>query len=223
LFDLQELALQSVPGATEIYESVVERISLPLPETALDTMRRLKECGLYNSVSLGGNSTSFLHDWVTKSVGPSFDNIMCAGNWNLLDQSGYSLFAECQRRGIAVHNAGIFGAGALWGRGTYRYKSIDPALDAKVRAWEASAAARDISLPALALQFAFMPEVVTHVALGMQTRREVQANLAMLAELKDHAGSTEWRTLWGEAQKEGLLRPDLVFGDDPRLRRSSKE
>ena len=58
---------------------------------------------------------------------------------------------------------------------------------------------------------------MTHLALGMQTRGEVQANLALLAELKNHAGSAEWRTLSSEAQEEGLLRPNLALGSDPQL------
>ena len=43
----------------------------------------------------------------------TFDSIMSAGAWNLIDQDGYELMLECQRRGIKVHNAGIFASGGV--------------------------------------------------------------------------------------------------------------
>ena len=43
----------------------------------------------------------------------AFDSIMLAGCWNLLDQSGEQVLRVCEKAGIRVHIAGVFGAGIV--------------------------------------------------------------------------------------------------------------
>lgn len=42
-------------------------------------------------VSLGCNESAFLLKWIRTMPEGTFDNIMAAGVWNLLDQDGYEL------------------------------------------------------------------------------------------------------------------------------------
>ena len=51
----------------------------------------------------------------------TFDSVMMAGAWNLLDQDGYDVLLECQERGVRVHNAGVFASGLLVGGSHYKY------------------------------------------------------------------------------------------------------
>ena len=46
--------------------------------------------------------------------------------------------------------------------------------------WQALATKYKIPLPAVALQFAFLPEVVTAVCIGARTPEEVQQNVELL-------------------------------------------
>ena len=38
---------------------------------------------------------------------------MAAGSWNLIDQDGCELYKECEKRGMYIHNAGIYASGLL--------------------------------------------------------------------------------------------------------------
>jgi D-threo-aldose 1-dehydrogenase len=78
------------------------------------------------------NKADFLLRYIRKFPEGTFDSILVAGCWNLLDQSGYELlgyelqvfdlsFRECELRGIKVTLAGIFGSGLLWGVNFLRY------------------------------------------------------------------------------------------------------
>ena len=58
----------------------------------------------------------------------TFDSIMLAGAWNLLDQDGFEVLLECQRRDIKVHVAGIFASGILVGGSTYKYDVASPEI-----------------------------------------------------------------------------------------------
>ena len=46
-------------------------------------------------------------------VAGTFDSALLAGGWNLLTQEGLPCYEECERRGVAVHIAGVFGSGLL--------------------------------------------------------------------------------------------------------------
>ena len=93
------------------------------PGAAIETMVELKKKGEIGEVSLGMNSSEFLFRFVKKYPAGTFDNIMMAGCWNLIDQDGYDLLVECQNKNIKVTNVGIFASGLLAGSTHYKYNS----------------------------------------------------------------------------------------------------
>jgi D-threo-aldose 1-dehydrogenase len=70
--------------------------------------------------------------------------------------------------------------------------------------WVALASKHGVSLPAVALAFAFAPRCVTKIVLGVANASEVRENIATLA--KTGAIPTE---LWSEAKDLGLLAPGV--------------
>jgi hypothetical protein len=77
-------------------------------------LRQLKRDGTIQEISLGMNSPTFILR-ILELAPATFDAVLMAGCWNLLDQSGYDVLLECQKRNISVDIAGVFGAGILWG------------------------------------------------------------------------------------------------------------
>merc|ERR1711936_1253491 len=96
------------------------------PGSAIDTMIELKRTGVIGEVSLGMNRSDFLHRYVARYPSGTFDNIMMAGCWNLVDQDGYELLLQCQKKGIKVTNVGIFASGLLVGSTHYKYDTTLP-------------------------------------------------------------------------------------------------
>eukprot|EP01043_Picozoa_sp_COSAG02_P066480 COSAG02_NODE_10364_length_1958_cov_2.222700_2_plen_92_part_00 len=66
--------------------------------------------------------------------------------------------------------------------------------------WEALSAKHDVSLPAVALAFAFAPRCVRKIVLGVANASEVRENVATLVE----TGAIP-AELWSEAKELGLL------------------
>ena len=111
--------------------------------------------------------------------------------------------AECERRGIPVHVAGVFGSGLLAdANSTYAYGPPSEAVSGRAEQWRALASAHGVSVVAVALAFAVLPACVSHVVLGMASAVEVSANVAALAENVPIE-------LFREAQRRGLLAAQL--------------
>jgi len=172
------------------------------PDGAVHHLIKLRAEGRINEVSAGLNDPAYLLRFAREAPGGTFDNFMCAGSWNLLDHSAYELLRECQARGIRVTNAGVFGSGILWGGDTLRYTSASPEAREKVVQWSSLAQKYSLPLPAVALHFALMPEVVDFAAIGCRNPAEVDANVALLA-------FTVPSQLWADAKAQGLL-PDWM-------------
>merc|ERR1712032_1070237 len=97
---------------------------------------KLRSDGKIGEVSMGMNSSGYLLKYIRKYPTGTFDNIMMAGCWNLIDQDGLELLQECQSRGIKVTNVGIFASGALWGSVHYKYEGIPTEVAAKIKQWK---------------------------------------------------------------------------------------
>ena len=134
----------------------------------------------------------------------TFDSVMSAGAWNLIDQDGIELMLECQRRGIRVHNAGIFASGLLVGGSHYKYAPASPEMIGRRERWRALAEQHGVSLPAAALAFALAPAVIEKAAVGVKSASEVRANAEWL-----EVASRVPVTLWMDAKAEGLLAEDV--------------
>ncbi len=56
----------------------------------------------------------------------TFNSILLAGCWNLIDQTGTDVFDFCKNNNIETQNAGIFASGMLVGGKNYKYSSNIP-------------------------------------------------------------------------------------------------
>ena len=129
--------------------------------------------------------------------------MMLAGSWNLLDQSGHDVLVACQRRGIDVHNAGIFASGLLVGGDTVRYAPASREMVERARRWRQLCQKYGLKIQAVAIAFAFMPKVVKKIAVGVSTVAELEQNVSCLA-------CKVPKQLWVDAKKEGLLLSKIV-------------
>lgn len=207
----------SSEGVRHAYEGCVTRLRAPIsglrihdadtparfasamgPNGAVAELVRMRERGEIRYVSAGLNDASYLVRYAHTAPRGTFDSFMCAGCWNLLDQTGYELLRVCQLRGIKLTNAGIFGSGILWGGSTLRYSTAPADALAKVARWEQLATEYSLPLPAVALAFALLPAAVTDVAIGCRTPEEVERNVALLQYSVPGQ-------LWADAQNRGLL------------------
>merc|ERR1712232_1117715 len=143
----------------------------------VEAMVQLRAEGRIQEVSLGMNSSEYLLRFVREYPEGTFDSIMMAGCFNLIDQDGLELLQECQARGIRVANVGIFASGALWGGAHYKYEGIPQEVAAKVEAWKALSEKYGLALPQVALNFALLPDVVDMVAFGCDAPERVKANI----------------------------------------------
>ena len=99
---------------------------------------------------------------------------------------------------------GAFGTGLLWGQPYYLYANPDPEVAARAAQWATLAARHNVSLPAAAVAFAYMPACVERVAVGCAAPEHVESNV----RLCDERVPVE---LWKEAQAQGLLPGCLVI------------
>ena len=67
------------------------------PGGGIDALVELRERGEIRSVSLGMNDAKFVTRMIKGKPEGTFDSIMSAGAWNLIDQDGLDLLLDCQR------------------------------------------------------------------------------------------------------------------------------
>jgi len=178
------------------------------PGGTLEGLRELRAAGRIQHVGLGMNCNREAHQGKPEEVlrllqgaeDGTFDSALLAGGWNLLSQDGLPCLLECQRRGIEVHVAGVFGSGLLVGVDRYAYKAAPTEAVARANRWRALATRHSSSLPAVALAFAALPAVVSRVVLGMATPEQVEQAVSLLP-----AAAAVPAAIWQEAREAGLL------------------
>jgi aryl-alcohol dehydrogenase-like predicted oxidoreductase len=172
-------------------------------------LRDLRQRGVIDCVSLGmdtGNAPPAerdvralgIVDLIAEAPPRTFDSALVAYGWNLENASALPVFAECQRRGIEVHIAGVL---YFTGYGTlFDDADAAPEVRARLRRWRALGARHGgLSLLELAVGFASLV-AGAKLVLGMVSAAEVEQNLRAVAR----AASIP-RALWREAQAEGLI------------------
>jgi len=180
------------------------------PGGAVDTMIELRQRGEIKEVSLGMNSADYLLRYVQQYPEGTFDNIMMAGCWNLIDQDGYELLVACQERCIKVTNVGIFASGLLVGSNHYKYDSEFPVeITRKVDQWNELCSEYNVKIIQVAVSFALLPCIVENVAIGMRDAGKVESNVQLFDKTTNDAGIP--LGLWKDAQQRGLIRKELVF------------
>lgn len=136
----------------------------------------------------------------------SFNSIMIAGCWNLLEHSStcLELLLECQRRSIPVHNCGVFASGLLVGGSTYRYAEASVEEKQRTAIWTALCEEYGVPLPAVALKFSLLPSIVEASAVGVKSPSEV-------AELVEWFQYPVPYALLHDAKRRGLIAPHVPF------------
>lgn len=143
----------------------------------------------------------------------SFDTMMLAGRYSLLEQPALEHFLPlAQRQGIGVllggvFNSGILATGAVAGA-KYNYQDAPPDILAKVTRIERVCAAHGVALPIAALHFALGHPAVASVVLGAQSPQEVERNVASLARTVPAA-------LWADLKSEHLLDAQAPVPAEP--------
>ena len=89
---------------------------------------------------------------------------------------------------------------------TFDYKPAPEQMLQKRDRWAALAKRYNVTLPVLAMKFALLPHVVTKIAVGVKSPREVELNVNGVLERLDTV------KVWQDAQKEGLLPKNIYFG-----------
>lgn len=184
------------PDSDELVDACLEE------DGHLAGLRALRSTGRIERVSLGMNMVAapLILRLLREAPDGTFDDIMLAHGWNLLCTDGSDVIAECQQRGIEIHNAGVYASGLLVGGDTYFYSEAPDGMKAKTAAWSKLAQSYEVPLPAVAIAFGLLPEAVTHVVCGMRSPAEVLQAI-------------EWteapvpQALWADAHSMGLL-PD---------------
>lgn len=188
----------------------MDRFNDVIKYNSINTLLGLKQQGLINAISIGMNDPRYILRILESYPGAVFDNVMMAGSWNLLDQSGMEVLVECHKRKIPVINAGIFGSGLLWGGDTLRYSKASKEDIARVRSWDCLAVRYDLTLPVVALAFAFLPQIVESVCIGARSPGELIENHNLLSQI--HSVPID---MWREAIDKNLLSPSChgIFFD----------
>lgn len=199
------------PGAVFFSGAIDQALD---PQGMLAGMRALRDDGLIKRVSLGMNahrghrdslkgkgtwSPSVITDIIDAAPTGTIDSALLAYGFNLLCHDALEVIAGCQRAGVKVHVAGTFG-GDLYSI----FRPVGPEQKAKVAEWQLLADDYGVSLSAVAIHFAFLPECVERVIFGMRSVEEVERNMAALAEEVP-------AKIWDEAQRRGLLPTELKF------------
>ena len=99
---LQRMGIERVDGL-RIHDAEDEaRYNEAVNGGGVAELVKLREEGLINEVSLGMNDANFVRRMLHDNPAGTFDSVMMAGSWNLLDQDGLLVLLECQRRGVKV-------------------------------------------------------------------------------------------------------------------------
>ena len=207
---LMRLGLDKVEGLRIHDAETPERFEAAMSGGGVAALARLRAQGKIAEVSLGMNDAAYVLRMIRESAPGTFDSVMMAGSWNLIDQDGYEVLLECQERNIAVHNAGVFASGLLVGGAHYKYAPAPEHIKAKTAQWQALANAYDVPLPAVALAFALAPEIITLCAVGVKSPSEVAQNVAWLRAARDVNPQ-----LWIDAKSQGLLRHHIPTPSSP--------
>lgn len=155
-------------------------IEAPLaPGAAFDVLHEYKQEGVCGAVGMGQRN----HDFHRRAIDAGrVDAILTFADYNLVRQTAAPLIDYAASAGVGVILAQAVLAGLLAGP--------DPAGDerlrkhpdyAAARGWWEWAREREVSLPAVALQFALRNPNVSCVLVGAKTPKEVEENLAAVS------------------------------------------
>lgn len=173
----------------------------------------LKNNNKIEDISFGLNSASvalrILRE--AKKIKIKVDSIMIAGSFNLIDHhiDSIQLLHFCKVEGIEVHNAGVYASGLLAGSDYYKYSHAPLELHERVQRWKVLCSEYKVSLKQVALAFAFLPENVNKVAIGVKSSEEVTELIENFHQAKIIL--QKHYDIFAEAKKRNLISNHIVF------------
>jgi len=173
-------------------------------------MRRLRDEGAVGAIGLGVNECAVCIEALGRV---ELDCLLLAGRYTLLEQASLdALLPLCESRDTSLIVGGPFNSGALVESDDagphYDYTEAPLAVRGRVRRLREMCAARQVPLPAAALQFPLHHPAVATVIPGARNAAEVEAQAAWLEIDIDPE-------LYLALQDEGLVHRDAPIGAQP--------
>jgi D-threo-aldose 1-dehydrogenase len=171
-------------------------------EGAWRALSDLREQGVVRAIGLGVNDAAVCTRFAREA---SFDCVMLAGRYSLLEQPALAFLDLARERGIGVMLGGVFNSGILATGpvpgAKHDYRDAPPDVLARVGHIEAVCRAHGVALAHAAVQFPLGHPAVSSVVLGAVTPGEVARNLDAFLRPVPAA-------LWRDLVAEGLLSAD---------------
>ncbi|MBS44452.1 MAG: D-threo-aldose 1-dehydrogenase [Nocardioides sp.] len=168
---------------------------------AFPVLDRLRDEGVITAWGMAVNRTEAVE--VTLDLGEVHPNaFLLAGRYSLLDHERtlQRLLPQAAEQDVAMVVGGPYSSGALVGGTHLDYGPITPEARGVIDTIGEVAAAYDVSVKALALQFCAAPDVVAAVIPGATRPERVAEDAAALAETVPAAA-------WDDLRAAGILAP----------------
>ncbi|WNO52392.1 aldo/keto reductase [Stakelama saccharophila] len=174
-------------------------------------MRELRDGGAVGAIGLGVNEYQVCEEVMAEG---DIDVVLLAGRYTLLEQDSLSTFLPlCEARDVRIvlggpYNSGILAKGVR-GRavGHYNYEPAPAKIVERVGAIEDVCDAHGVPMIAAALQFPLAHPQVVSVIPGMNSPRQVQAAIDLMAVAIPPA-------LWADLKDKRLIRADAPVPHD---------
>lgn len=194
------------PRTTEELEQAIG------PGGAVEALRQMQQDGTVRSVGLGVR----LHEYHRRAIeAGAVDAILTFADYTLVRQTAASLIQDASAAGVGVILAQLVHAGQLAGPDPKTVERLKgrPELDAAHDWWQ-WAREREVSLPALAIQFGLRNPHVGCALVGAQEAREVEENVQYVQQ---HIPDEIWAEVDARiAAGKGQAR-NVVTGQDEAL------
>jgi D-threo-aldose 1-dehydrogenase len=150
------------------------------PGGAVEALTALRDEGLAGHLGVAGGDVALMRRFVATGV---FEAVVNHNRWTLVDRSAEPLMDEAHARGVAFVNGAPYGGGMLVKgpdlQPRYAYRDTPDSLREAVRAMRDAAAAHDVDLAALALQFSLRDPRVTSTIVGVSHPSRIAATVEL--------------------------------------------
>ncbi len=176
-----------------------------LGNSGFKALNQLKEQKVVRAIGLGVNEVEICELLIQTHP---MDLILLAGRYTLLDQSAFPVLASlCKKHAVSlvvggIFNSGILGTGPVEGA-YYDYEPASPDILDRVRHIQSICRNHNVDLPAAALQFPALSELVKSVLIGTSKCSSLTRNIALYE--RPLPGE-----LWTELQHAGLIRDSFA-------------
>ncbi|GLZ32820.1 oxidoreductase [Lentzea sp. NBRC 105346] len=172
---------------------------------AYPALEELRSQGVVDAIGVGMNQWEMPERFVRET---DIDVVMLAGRYTLLEQTALTTFLPlCEERGVSVVACGVFNSGLLSravvpDAAKYNYEDAPSELVERARSIAAVCERHGVTLPQVAIQFAFGHPAVVSVVIGSRTAEQMHGNAAYFSA----AIPAE---LWDDLRSEGLLGAEV--------------